>query len=224
MKSGDYRPAAVATKAESAAVRSGAGDCERDTGANARAHVGSEFPAMNSGPKWSLRNGAQYRRLCARPGCGAAAVATLRFQSTQRQAWLVELDVNASRTQGDLCQRHAAALVLPRGWELHDERTPGAWTAVGASGSRAKSAAKSGTRARKARARRKKPAADAEPADAALPGFEPDAPVAAEPAVAPEVETPAAVVVVTPEVVAAVVTTEVVTPEVATPEVAAPEV
>src|SRR4051812_12647874 len=178
---------------------------------------------MNSGPKWSLRNGAQYRRLCARPGCGAAAVATLRFQSTQRQAWLVELDVNASRTQGDLCQRHAAALVLPRGWELHDERTPGAWTAVGASGSRAKSAAKSGTGARKARARRKKPAADAEPADAALPGFEPDAPVAAEPAVAPEVETPAAVVVVTPEVVAAVVTPEVVTPEVAAPEVAEPE-
>src|SRR4051812_9010153 len=77
---------------------------------------------MNSGPKWSLRNGAQYRRLCARPGCGAAAVATLRFQSTQRQAWLVELDDSAARTQGDLCQRHAAALVLPRGWELHDER------------------------------------------------------------------------------------------------------
>ena len=80
---------------------------------------------MNSGPKWSLRHGSQYRRLCARPGCGAPAAATLRFQSTQRQAWLVELDENAARTQGDLCRRHAAALVLPRGWELHDD-APGA--------------------------------------------------------------------------------------------------
>jgi hypothetical protein len=50
------------------------------------------------------------------------AVATLRFQSTERRAWLAELDESAARTQGDLCQRHAAALVLPRGWELHDER------------------------------------------------------------------------------------------------------
>jgi hypothetical protein len=85
---------------------------------------------MNSGPKWSLRHGSQYRRLCARPGCGAPATATLRFQSTQRQAWLVELDENASRTQGDLCPRHAAALVLPRGWVLHDERAPGTWAPV----------------------------------------------------------------------------------------------
>jgi hypothetical protein len=46
----------------------------------------------------------------------------LRFQSTERRAWLAELDDTAARTQGDLCQRHASALVLPRGWELHDER------------------------------------------------------------------------------------------------------
>ncbi len=85
---------------------------------------------MNSGPKWSLRHGSQYRRLCARAGCGAAATATLRFQSTQRQAWLVELDENAARTQGDLCPRHAAALVLPRGWVLHDERAPAGWAPV----------------------------------------------------------------------------------------------
>jgi hypothetical protein len=85
---------------------------------------------MNSGPKWSLRHGSQYQRLCARPGCGAPATATLRFQSTQRQAWLVELDENAARTQGDLCPRHAAALVLPRGWVLHDERAPTTWSPV----------------------------------------------------------------------------------------------
>src|SRR3954469_25759803 len=122
IQSGDCRPRPIVTKTSGRAARPGAKDCERDAGASGRARTGGESPAMNSGPKWSLRNGAQYQRLCARAGCGAAAVATLRFQSTERQAWLVDLDVNASRTQGDLCQRHAAALVLPRGWELHDER------------------------------------------------------------------------------------------------------
>jgi hypothetical protein len=43
---------------------------------------------------------------------------------------LVELDENAARTQGDLCPRHAAALVLPRGWVLHDERAPVGWSPV----------------------------------------------------------------------------------------------
>jgi hypothetical protein len=42
---------------------------------------------------------------------------------TQREAWLVDLDYSAARTEGDLCARHAAGLVLPRGWNLHDERT-----------------------------------------------------------------------------------------------------
>jgi len=101
---------------------------------------------MNAHPSWS-----RYRsqRLCARAGCNAPAVATLRFQSTERQAWLAELDESAARTQGDLCQRHAAALVLPRGWELHDERgsAPAAAPAepepadedVGADGNRSRS-------------------------------------------------------------------------------------
>src|SRR5256885_1633080 len=72
-------------------------------------------------PSWS-RYGSRLRRLCARAGCNAPAVATLRFEPTERLAWLAELDQSAARTQGDLCQRPAAALVLPRGWELHDER------------------------------------------------------------------------------------------------------
>ncbi len=78
---------------------------------------------MISGPSWARRYGTQHRRLCARPGCGAPAAATLRFQPTRREAWLVDLDDNAARTEGDLCARHAASLVLPRGWQLHDERT-----------------------------------------------------------------------------------------------------
>ncbi len=75
---------------------------------------------MNSGPNWARRYGPNHRRLCARPGCGAPAAATLRFQPTQREAWLVELEDDAARTEGDLCSRHAAGLVLPRGWQLHD--------------------------------------------------------------------------------------------------------
>jgi uncharacterized protein DUF3499 len=75
------------------------------------------------GASWRRRSGSQHRRLCARPGCGTIAAATLRFQPTQREAWLLDLDVSTTRVDGDLCARHAAALVLPRGWELHDERS-----------------------------------------------------------------------------------------------------
>ena len=74
---------------------------------------------MISGPNWARRYGPGHGRLCARPGCGAPAAATLRFQPTQREAWLVALD--EARTEGDLCARHAAGLVLPRGWQLHND-------------------------------------------------------------------------------------------------------
>src|SRR3954469_20583279 len=178
IQSGDCRPRPIVTKTSGRAARPGAKDCERDAGASGRARTGGESPAMNSGPKWSLRNGAQYQRLCARAGCGAAAVATLRFQSTERQAWLVDLDVNASRTQGDLCQRHAAALVLPRGWELHDERPSGTWKPVTSSDANAGATPKNGAGTRRKRAPRKAKAS----APDALPGLEP-APTVAAPVV-----------------------------------------
>src|SRR6476646_1794962 len=76
---------------------------------------------MISGPNWARRYGPNHRRLCARPGCCAPAAATLRFQPTQREAWLVDLEDDAVRTEGDLCARHAAGLVLPRGWQLHND-------------------------------------------------------------------------------------------------------
>jgi len=78
---------------------------------------------MTASSNWTRRNGANYRRLCARPGCGAPAAATLRFQPTQREAWLVDLEDDGARTEGDLCARHAAGLVLPRGWQLHNRLT-----------------------------------------------------------------------------------------------------
>jgi hypothetical protein len=120
------------------------------------------------------------RRLCARPGCGAAATATLRFQPTLRQAWLVDLDESTARTQGDLCRRHAAALVLPRGWELHDQRTTGPRLVEDTPGT---------AKARARRVRVRKRSAEREPAvePDQLPGFEPvvvteeDVPVEPEP-------------------------------------------
>jgi hypothetical protein len=52
------------------------------------------------------------------------AAATLRFHSTRREASLVDLDDTVPRAQGDLCAQHTDTLLLPRGWALHDERTP----------------------------------------------------------------------------------------------------
>lgn len=119
--------------------------------------------------KWSTRYGTQYRRLCARPGCSAPAVATLRFQSTERLAWLVELDDNSARTQGDLCNRHAAALVLPRGWELHDERE---LQATAADAPAAVAGAPAAGTTRRTRTRRKPADRSATPASQ-LPGLDP---------------------------------------------------
>ena len=125
-------------------------------------------------------------RRCARPGCGARAAATLRFQPTQREAWLVDLDESSVRTEGDLCARHAAALTLPRGWQLHDERTHSVEDAPPAP-----------PRPRKARVKRKlkivrEPAPEPHPELFAAPEPEPEPEPAAEPeaeaAIEPEPE------------------------------------
>ena len=125
---------------------------------------------MSSGPKWSTRNGSQYQRLCARAGCGAPASVTLRFQPTERQAWLVELDEHSARTQGDLCNRHAETLVLPRGWELHDERVD----APDVNGDTPVAKNTNGKGVRRVRVRRKAAAVGSADAES-LPGFEPTA-------------------------------------------------
>lgn len=151
---------------------------------------------MNSGPNWARRYGPNHRRLCARPGCGAPAAATLRFQPTQREAWLVELEDDAARTEGDLCARHAAGLVLPRGWQLHDSlQKDGSETTLRASEAPAPTVTPRPPRpvrgASIARARRRRVSRSA----VELPGFSPIAvpdlpgPEAAEPGPAP-VEVP----------------------------------
>ena len=122
----------------------------------------------SSGGSWAQRQGLHFRRLCARPGCGTPATTTLRFEPTLRQAWLVDLDESAARTQGDLCRRHAAALVLPRGWELHDQRSSRP-RLVDEPVAEPDGAAVP----RRVRVRRRARARDAEPAPSQLPGFEP---------------------------------------------------
>jgi hypothetical protein len=77
---------------------------------------------MNTVSTWSRHYGSYDRRLCARPGCGADAAATLRFLPIQREASLVDIDVTSARTEGDLCEEHALTLTLPRGFHLSDER------------------------------------------------------------------------------------------------------
>jgi Protein of unknown function (DUF3499) len=61
-------------------------------------------------------------RTCARPGCSSPAAAILTYDREALTAYLFEIDDPATRAPGDLCQRHTARLVLPRGWQLHDRR------------------------------------------------------------------------------------------------------
>jgi hypothetical protein len=120
---------------------------------------------MTANSNWTRRNGSSYRRLCARPGCGAPAAATLRFQPTQREAWLVDLEDDGARTEGDLCARHAAGLVLPRGWQLHNSLT----SARSETSEPARPAPRPRRAAAPRAARRRRPPSTA----TALPGFGP---------------------------------------------------
>ena len=60
-------------------------------------------------------------RLCARPGCGEAATATLSFQYASSTVWLDDLGPKEPATI-DLCGRHADRLAAPKGWTGHDRR------------------------------------------------------------------------------------------------------
>lgn len=61
------------------------------------------------------------RRQCARPGCSAVATTTFTFDSHGKTVFLDALEEGAARA-GELCARHARALVPPRGWEVVDLR------------------------------------------------------------------------------------------------------
>lgn len=61
-------------------------------------------------------------RQCCRPGCSAAASATLAYDYRQRTTWLDPLAAESHPMSYDLCDNHASAQTVPRGWRLEDRR------------------------------------------------------------------------------------------------------
>jgi hypothetical protein len=62
------------------------------------------------------------RRACARPGCGEPATVTLSYGYAAATVWLESLTAEGHPMTHDLCDRHSARTVPPRGWELVDLR------------------------------------------------------------------------------------------------------
>ncbi len=63
-------------------------------------------------------------RVCQRAGCAQPASVTLSFRYDARQASLVDLLPEKHPVMYDLCGAHADLLIVPRGWERLDRRTP----------------------------------------------------------------------------------------------------
>ncbi len=82
--------------------------------------MGPAVPASRVG--WGVASSIMPRaRLCARPGCGEPAAATLAFQYATKTAWLDDL-AESEPCAIDLCRRHADRLTPPIGWQGHDRR------------------------------------------------------------------------------------------------------
>ena len=79
----------------------------------------STIPALTSVPRYP----APMRRGCARPACGEPATVTLSYGYESATVWLEPLTPEGHPMTHDLCDRHAARTVPPRGWELVDLRT-----------------------------------------------------------------------------------------------------
>lgn len=62
------------------------------------------------------------RRGCARPACAEPATATLSYGYGEATVWLEPLTSEGHPMTHDLCDRHAARTVAPRGWQLIDLR------------------------------------------------------------------------------------------------------
>jgi hypothetical protein len=64
-------------------------------------------------------------RQCSRTGCSEAADASLTYDYSHAMAWLDPLHAERDPHAYDLCERHAARLSPPRGWQLRDRRMVG---------------------------------------------------------------------------------------------------
>lgn len=80
-------------------------------------------PAPTSAPpRIATATFDQVSRTCARPGCSAAAVATLSYVYATGVVQMDDLAPEAHPMVHDLCERHAGNLRVPLGWELVDLR------------------------------------------------------------------------------------------------------
>lgn len=61
-------------------------------------------------------------RQCSRTGCSEAAAVTLTYEYARAQVWLDALADERDPHAYDLCDRHAARLTAPRGWQVRDRR------------------------------------------------------------------------------------------------------
>ena len=62
-------------------------------------------------------------RRCARPDCHGLATVTLSYDYPASTVWLDVLSDDDHPMTHDMCDRHADALSVPRGWQLRDRRT-----------------------------------------------------------------------------------------------------
>jgi hypothetical protein len=67
---------------------------------------------------------SDHGRVCQRAGCQQSATVTLSFRYDARQASLVDLSADKEPAYYDLCAFHADLLIVPKGWERLDRRTP----------------------------------------------------------------------------------------------------
>ena len=61
-------------------------------------------------------------RLCGRPGCSEVGAVAYGMVPEDLVFWLAPFDVASVTDASVLCQRHADAMVVPRGWTLDDRR------------------------------------------------------------------------------------------------------
>lgn len=62
-------------------------------------------------------------RQCSRTGCSEPAVSTFAYQYGRSLVWLEDLHRDRDPHCYDLCERHAARLKVPAGWQLEDRRS-----------------------------------------------------------------------------------------------------
>ncbi len=67
-------------------------------------------------------------RRCSRPGCGAPAIATLRYDYAARMATINQLERGDDPHSWDLCERHLSRQTVPEGWGLDWEEGVGTVT------------------------------------------------------------------------------------------------